>query len=519
MIVGTIMAVMLFSSCSIKKFNIDIKLNACVTSPDGNLEGVKEAVKDGVNLNWIISHDETRFSPSDHNPVTLAMDRNNYDLAKYLIEQGADPNYMGTNGFSLLMEAASSNDIEFCDLLLKHGAKIDQKGKKDYAGYTALEFVYVENDDCNMMTFLLKHGAKITPLTLKVAMGSPNVYSRYKLNQRILKELLATGQKSGLSPILESAILGESKKVAEFANAGDLNKEDRQKVLFSTAAFGDVETMKLLLSKGLDIQSLDQSMTLLDIAAKYNNKDMVKFLYEKGIKLETKNDKGQTALTLAISNNQLDNAKYLLSVGAIFQVFSNRENDVLAIASSNGNIDMLKFILDNGYPLDNSHVFTAMLEAISNKHTNVLQYFLVNKKISPHIEYMDDDLLSEACLWGNIETVKYLVEHGADVNGVKIKGRPLYYAAQKRKTEIAAYLLEKGADAKVIGVYSDGSKVDSILVEAIRSGSFDIVKLLVEHGADLTFKDMDKEGKEIDVADSHSKNILDYLIKKGAKIN
>ncbi len=99
----------------------------------------------------------------------------------------------------------------------------------------------------------------------------------------MLKKFLEEGKKSGLDPMLEAAMLGDSSQLNELLNAGKMRKEDENKILFFTASFGRVDTMKLLQSKGLNLRALDEERNTLLMAASQNgNLEMVKYLVENG---------------------------------------------------------------------------------------------------------------------------------------------------------------------------------------------------------------------------------------------
>lgn len=60
-----------------------------------------------------------------------------YDIAKFLLNNGADPNIMASNGETPLHKAATSwNDSKYVDLLIKSGANISAIGPN---GWTPLE--------------------------------------------------------------------------------------------------------------------------------------------------------------------------------------------------------------------------------------------------------------------------------------------------------------------------------------------------------------------------------------------
>lgn len=102
--------------------------------------------------------------------------------------------------------------------------------------------------------------------------------------------------------------------------------------------------------------------------------------------------------------------------------------------------------------------------------------------------------LHYACAMGNLETVKFLVDMGFDVNAPDhMEGqRPLTAAADERKCDIARFLLDKGALMDV------SSSINNPLFAAIGSRSTNIALLLLEHGIDTqirynteTMKNMD----------------------------
>lgn len=80
--------------------------------------------------------------------------------------------------------------------------------------------------------------------------------------------------------------------------------------------------------------------------------------------------------------------------------------------------------------------------------------------------------------------VEILIARGADVN--IDKGAPLAAAAALGKPDLVRFLLDKGADANLTG--ADGL---TPLMTAVKSRSGEIVSLLLERGADVTVKSAD----------------------------
>lgn len=90
-----------------------------------------------------------------------------------------------------------------------------------------------------------------------------------------------------------------------------------------------------------------------------------------------------------------------------------------------------------------------------------------------------------ACLNSNNEMVRFLIEKGADVNKKSSGGNvPLMgaIAAQKDSTEKVTSLLEKKAN-----VDEQDEKLDTPLLYACKCGSIEVVKKLIDHGADINW--------------------------------
>jgi len=518
-----ILIAMSLSSCLIGTEESDKKM--LIGIKNGNLEQVKEALEDGANIDKIEG-----LYLEESNPFWLALLNNRDHIAEYLIEHGADANSTDIHGVPLLTISAYNGNIYFSELLLEHGADINAIDKK---GYTALEAALIgrksEKETNSLITLLLDNGAKITPTTLEAALkgNNDNGDCRYGIVRRILEDLIEAGYESGLDPLLEAAILGDSSKVDELIKADKMREEDKQLIMFYTVAFGNVETLKLLENKGVDLQSSDKFYNEpLTIAAKYGQLEMVEYLLSKNVDIEAQNGDDETALMEAVINDQYEVAEYLLKKGAKthYTILDKYPRDALYKASRNGNIEMMKLIINNGYTLNDKSIDLAMHGATEKNQTEALKYLLsIGADIG--IEYDSTPLLETACLLGNLEVVKLLVENGTNIDGKNGEGRPLNLAAYYGNTEIVEYLIENGVNVNAVAVSTDDEKAgltgSSALMRATYKGNLDIIKLLVENGADLEYQyeQVDNDTVLITAAERGSRNIVEYFIQKGSDIN
>ena len=442
--------------------------------------------------------------------------------------KGADPNFIDDKGISILMYTvgaqaesgitysnAEDND-SYKTLLNDKLTKINLKGK---LGFTALDYACRDRGNLDKVNYLISHGAIITATTMKCATnGFSNGHCDAPVLRIVLDSLIKQGIPSGLDPEIEAAILGDSNKLLSLYNTGKIKQKNMQIVQFLTAAFGDANTLKALTANGVDLNTNFYGDTLLSTASKYGKLESVEYLVNQHVNLEATSGipYDDTALTKSIICNRLDIAKYLQKSGAVFQTFEGTTApNALGIACENGNMDMIKWILDSGYPLTTKQEVDAMGSAARNDRIDVLTYLLDDKKFDINVESFDDTALEDASGFASLNTIKFLVDNGANVNGGKTQyTTPLTRAVMDNREDVVKYLIEKGADVNLAGTSSDGSKDSRPLKIAIQSGYFDMVKLLVDNGASVNYKEGWSDGNDttLDIAKAEgSKRILTYI--------
>ena len=499
-IAGGVIAIILVSYLVIKdKFLYSKNTKLCRGIEQNNVKLIDEALAEDCDINNI---DYIKIGESK--PIFIAMNNNNEnnrEVVKYLIKNGADINSCREDGASILMAMASENNNEICQLLLDYGANIEYRDKK---GYTALEYAASGSEDENRIMstieLFLDNGGKVGPNTLEAVFKGRSIYNdgdgKYALVNFVLKNLLDNNYKSELNPVVEAAILGKSEKVRKLINIVEMDDEDKKSILFYTAAFGDVETIKLLQEKDLSLNICDNyGMSVLSIASKYGNSDVVKYILEQGLDVNG-GDGYVPPVVMAAKNNHYDVVKYLIEKGSNLVPSSDFYN-VLYEAASNGNIQMLDLILKSGYPLDDNYLFSTAKRVIENNNTSVLQYLLDNgydlkikKDGQSLLEYADDYYVA-----------KVLVEGGLDINE---------YNKSAKDLKMLEYLFENGASP------------NRVLENSITYGNMDILKFAIKYDANMNYVDENSYMKDSPLtlaAHCGSKDIMKVIIKNGGDIN
>ncbi|KAL6636217.1 ankyrin repeat-containing domain protein [Neocallimastix sp. 'constans'] len=121
--------------------------------------------------------------------------------------------------------------------------------------------------------------------------------------------------------------------------------------------------------------------------------------------------------------------------------------------------------------------------------------------------------LINACKSGKIGLVKYLIEHGADINKEGINGEtPFFYACSSGNENLVKYLIEKkGADINK----ENRSKGETPLFNACSSGNENLVKYLIEQkGVDMNKENDYGETPLFNACHSGKENLVKYLIEQ-----
>lgn len=148
----------------------------------------------------------------------------------------------------------------------------------------------------------------------------------------------------------------------------------------------------------------------------------------------------------------------------------------LKLAAEKGNLERVQELLGLGLEteIDPHTIHYCACLAVMHGHIDIVR-FLVGKGVDVN---RNGTMLQWAASYGknqNLDILKFLVEEcGADVNARW--DRPIYYAAEHGHLDRVKYLIEHGADV-------DGSL--NILGAAVRGGDPDIVKLLLAHNIDI----------------------------------
>lgn len=116
---------------------------------------------------------------------------------------------------------------------------------------------------------------------------------------------------------------------------------------------------------------------------------------------------------------------------------------------------------------------------------------------------------------GHGEVVQLLLERGADPNTSFTFGSPLHAAARANDTAVVSLILQHGGDPNLPA----GDFDQSPLHEAADRGATAVVKLLIDSGADVNFRNNKGRPAIHEAAASGHQDVVDQLLRFGAKPN
>ena len=356
----------------------------------------------------------------------------------------------GPEGTDALIWAVSRHDLEMADLLL--GAGVNVKGANEY-GATAL-YAAAENADSAMIEKLLAAGAEAN--THLLSGETPLMQLARQGNLATARLLLASGAdpnareiNGGQNALMWAIAQRHSAVAAELVQHGaDINARSKSgfTALMFAAQQGDADSARMLLAAGASPNDVmpRSGLTPLLVARAMGRTKVAALLLDKGADPNVVAANGFTPLHYAARRKaSVAIVSALLAHGAKPNVRLNQKkpsetpNGVslqgatpLALAADVNNFEAVKLLADSGADLliATEHDTTPLMLA-AGAGTDVV------RSRSP----------AERAV--AIQTVAFLVEHGADVNAAGQFGwiSALHLAAYQGLNDVVEFLVSKGA--------------------------------------------------------------------------
>ncbi|MCC2646037.1 MAG: hypothetical protein K0R02_102 [Rickettsiaceae bacterium] len=241
-------------------------------------------------------------------------------------------------------------------------------------------------------------------------------------------------------------------------------------------------------------------LNALVISIRTLNLDQVKLLVEGGAKLQSNN------LNFAVKCSSYNIVEYLLNKNIAYDLNENDARTALHHAAYRGNAGIVELLLKHGMNINaqdsngQTPLHLLCTHTPREEHSSPI-YF--NQAHTPHIKSLH-------------ETIDMLLKNGADINKYDKFGQtPLHLAVKGKFHQLVEYLLNK----EEIKIDATDKEKKTPLHFAADYGDDKMVKLLVEHSADVNAIDFKSFTPLTYAVRKGSLFLVKFFIEKGARVD
>eukprot|EP00953_Heterococcus_sp_UTEX-ZZ885_P032634 17024-Heterococcus_DN1.PRE.8 len=259
--------------------------------------------------------DTSIIDKTDCAPVSAAVVGGHLQVLRALVQHDADVTVVADGGYTLLMQAATSNQPHTAKFLIDKGVSVHTV---DDLGAAALHYAALSAENgAETMRLLLTHGANINACT-RVHSGPPLQAAARSGQLKRVELLLAagadvtSGNDVGATALHEAVFCKHTRVVKLLLEHGadavlNTSRSSSWKDYDPFSALtlcNDAATLKLLLTAGADVHTVTSSGdTCLHIAARHNySAPVVCLLIKAGADLHAVSSRGKSAAEVAHDN-------------------------------------------------------------------------------------------------------------------------------------------------------------------------------------------------------------------------
>ncbi|RLN86126.1 hypothetical protein BBJ28_00005151, partial [Nothophytophthora sp. Chile5] len=479
----------------------------------GRWEDVERAVNDGADVN--------EAGPAGNTALMIATWKGNLPIMRLLLEHGAAAVISSRpttpwGEVTAMKIAAHSNRVDAARLLVEYGADVRQGPNADssplstaafYGNVEFLDFVLTQDPDTvhtaiegktalwtavnrgfvDAVSLLIKRGAIVdyenergrTPLLDAAAKG----------DERMVNLLLCTIAKERGDPVVwPDTTQAEARLLIEKNAPVDFMIQDGQTQLMLATRKNQVDVMRSLM------------------AAEHDHMEAARLLLDAGAKVDYGYSVFGGPLIAAAAGGLVEMLKLLLDHGAISTMQDFPGNKALHHAASNGHLAAVRVLLEGARSSDvdvtNKQNWTPLIAAAARGNIEIVR-LLIEKNADVNRKRRGDmTALHLATERGHAEMVDLLLSHGADVDAKNWERlTPLMMAATRGHEENVKLLLESNANVEL----TEGAERTALALEflqlrrsdgmralhfAVKEGHYEVVSMLLSHGADVDAKNM-----------------------------
>ena len=483
----------------------------CQAALSGLEHVVKVLLKHGASLKLAVTlHDLT--------PLHLAARHGHAEVVKVLLENEANLTARDKNGLTPLHTASEYSQAPVVNLLLDAHADCNATNNEED---TALVLACRNGSHMVVRRLLSKPECHIGFISQGrwPALSISSYYGFYKCAQLLLENHADTEiQESEIgTPLYHAAVNGHLELcqllLEHGANPNTLFVG--HPILSESARAGNLEIVRVLIEHGAEVNATDsEDQNALQKASMKGDKALVAYLLDRGADVYHEDCNGCTSTIHAAHLGFADIVQLLIDGGAALD--HHASNGWTPLHSCHPHAETTHVLLENGADVNSvtklgaTPLFLAACSGVFDVVKTLLSY-------SPDLEPTLADgasALVGGIRSGNAEVVRLLLEAGANINHQSERNRfPLQFAVERNMVDVLRVLMEYSPRLDLVD--DDG---DTALHCINSNTSIEVVKILVNAGVDVNFRNRNRDTPICKAVWSNIPETLLYLAKK-AKID
>ena len=289
--------------------------------------------------------------------------------------------------------------------------------------------------------------------------------------------------------------------------------------LHATLLEGHIEIFKLLIEYGADVNALDVNhWTPLHVASQFGHLDAVHWLLTHGASLNSRELSNSSPLHFSARTNRFEISRILLEIGADVDSRDFHRSTPLLIVSEYGLPDIVQLLLDHKADVNvqDNDGDTPLHSAVFGSHFEIARKLLeFGADVNSRTHHRSTPLLL-ASQHGPPDIVQLLLDYKADVYVQDNDGdTPLHCAALGGQLEVARILLK--LNVEVNSRNNRGSTPLHIASIGYLEGNPDVVRLLLDHGADAQTRNGDGNTASMVARGPRQREIVQLISKDAAE--
>ncbi|XP_058454154.1 uncharacterized protein LOC131432097 [Malaya genurostris] len=281
------------------------------------------------------------------------------------------------------------------------------------------------------------------------------------------------------------------------------------------------ECIELLLEYVVDPEKVyNRHFTALHSAAFFNNPECVDMLIQRGFPIMAQDNDGRIPLHIAVEKNAKKVIEILLKHEQATEMLrtSNRWGQTaLHLAAESDNCELVNLLIERGASVmaKDTNGKIPLHIAIENEAKKVIEILLKHKQATKMLrtsDFFGQTALNLAIFYGNYEIVNILIEHGASVMAKDKYGRiPLHIAIEKKAKKVVEILLKHEQTTEMLR--TSGKYERTALHLAAIYDNYEILNILIEHGASVMAKDEDGRIPLHIAIETNAKKVIEILLE------